>query len=477
MLKFVYFILLIIFIIFSGVFYYNLDNYYEIESKKKIEQALFFDKAIQAYVRDFIKPTVGDLKHEEILEEDYFDPVLLSSTFAVRHINLAYQDLLQQSKYNSNKSIELKVVSSNPTNEENLADPFEANILRKLNDENLQEYAQKITKDGKATQFYAVAVEKNTQGCLRCHGDYRDAPKGMIELYGKKNGFNEKVGEIRALIAIYNPIQEDQENMMQFFYIIELLALAIILTIIIIITYYTKVLQAKDAIITKQTKFAAMGEMISMIAHQWRQPLTGMSMTVENLKLDIELEDIEPDRWEKSLNIVSEQINYLSNTITDFTNFFKPKQQTQTFELHKFIQDSLNIIGSSLKSHGINIINKFDNDIKLTTHKNDLTQIVLNIVNNAKDAYVLNNLDNRDVTIHTYTKASFVCISIKDNAGGIPEDIIEKIFDPYFSTKDEKNGTGLGLYMSKMIIEDHLNGELDVHVVDNSTEFVIKLKR
>ena len=477
MLKIVYLIIVFVFTVFSVSFYYTLDNYYHKESMKKIEQALFFDKAIQTYVKDFIKPVVGELKDTEVLEESYFNPVLLSSTYAVRNINYKYQELLQNSQYNSNKNITLKVASDNPTNELNKATSFESKILKKINDENLKEYTEEITFNGKPTLFYAVAVPKNTVNCLQCHGDYKDAPQDMVEIYGKEAGFNEKIGEVRAIIALYNPIEEDQDNMMQFFYIVEAIVFGLLALILVIVSYYSKIVQEKDAFISRQTKFAAMGEMISMIAHQWRQPLTGMGMTVENLKLDIELEDIDPERWEENLNIVSEQILYLSNTITDFTNYFKPKQDAQTFELNKFITDSLNIIGSSIKRHDINIINNFDNDLKITTHKNDLTQIILNIVNNARDAYDLNNIEAKDITISTYLSAKNICISIKDNAGGIPDDVLAKIFDPYFSTKDEKNGTGLGLYMSKMIVEDHLDGIIEVRVVDDSTEFIIKLRK
>ena len=476
MLKKINLIFVAIFLLFSVVFYFSLRHYYAKESMQRIEQALLFDEAIRDYVATHQKTAIDTLKKQGILPHNYFDPTFLSSTFITNHINTKYKELLEHSLHNTNHNIAIKILSDNPLNLKNKTDAREKKILQLFRERKNKEYREEISVNGVKMMLFAEPIDPNDKSCLQCHGDPKDAPKQMRDIYGTTHGFGEKADHIRGMIAIYNPVDEDRANMMQFFYLVELLALFATLGILFTVHYYTNILRSKDLFIAKQTKFAAMGEMISMIAHQWRQPLTGMGMTIENLKLDIELGDVDEKRWEGELETLSEQIHYLSGTIDNFKNFFRPNQKVQTFDVAKFMDESLMLIASTFKSHGINIIKNYTEGLSVTTHKNDLTQIVLNIVKNAKDAYVLNDIKtSRDIEIATYSESDSVIISIKDYAGGIPDEIIEKIFDPYFSTKDEKNGTGLGLYMSKMIIEEHLHGSLDVMVKDNTTTFIIKI--
>jgi C4-dicarboxylate-specific signal transduction histidine kinase len=218
-----------------------------------------------------------------------------------------------------------------------------------------------------------------------------------------------------------------------------------------------------------------MGEMIGMIAHQWRQPLTGMGMSINNLLLDIELQDVDEKRSQESLELINKQIAYLSTTIDDFKNFFKPGIEAETVNVAKLVRESCMIIDSSIKSSSVEIKLNISDDLTILTKKNDVTQIILNLVKNSMDAYEENKIENKIIEISAVDKPKRVEIIIKDYAGGIPKEIIDKIFDPYFSTKGKKNGTGLGLYMSKMIAEDHLCGYLDVETKGSSTTFKIEL--
>jgi len=187
---------------------------------------------------------------------------------------------------------------------------------------------------------------------MQCHGDPKDAPAQMIEKFGDINGFYEKLGDTRAIVALYVPLGHDDEQ----FYVVLLsllsLSFSVFLSIFLIIAYYAKKVIEKDKLIAKQSKFVAMGEMIGMIAHQWRQPLTGMGMTVDNLKLDIELETIDEKQWTKSLDLIKTQIHYLSHTIDDFRNFFKPEQSPQEVELSAFLDEVLQITEANLKQNG-----------------------------------------------------------------------------------------------------------------------------
>ena len=230
-------------------------------------------------------------------------------------------------------------------------------------------------------------------------------------------------------------------------------------------------IKSKDEMLQAQSRLAQMGEMISMIAHQWRQPLSVISMGANNILADIALDEIDKytleDTSKKILNMTQE----LSKTIDDFRNFYKPNKQATMIKLEDVIEKSLNIIKPSLINHNINIIQEHNSDKEIELYDNEVMHVILNIIKNAKD--ILEEKEIKDPYIKITTKDNR--ISIYDNGGGIPENIIGKIFDPYFSTKDGKNGTGLGLYMSKTIVEKHHSGKLSVENTDDGACFTIEL--
>lgn len=224
--------------------------------------------------------------------------------------------------------------------------------------------------------------------------------------------------------------------------------------------------EEKTKQLIQQSRLAQMGEMISMIAHQWRQPLTAISATTNNLLIRLMIgEQISKEKLEEELNLMNDYSIHLSTTIDDFRNFFKIDKKKELISLEEIIDNSLNIIGKSLESKKIILRKTFECNKKLEINSTEINQVILNIIKNSEDALVDNLVLNSEIRIKTYIEDSLAKIEISDNAGGIKEDILEKIFDPYFSTKSEKEGTGLGLYMSKIIIEDHCKGKL---IVTNS---------
>ena len=235
-----------------------------------------------------------------------------------------------------------------------------------------------------------------------------------------------------------------------------------------------------------QSRLAQMGEMISMIAHQWRQPLGAISAVTASIKLKQSLKKFdlltEEGRKEQeaflttSISKIDNYIQFLTTTIDDFRNFFRPEQQHEQTSLKIIIERALNLIGKSLEVHKItlNFTNSSDND--LITYETQVMQVIINIIKNAQDVILEKKLENGTIWLNAYEENAFFVITIEDNAGGIPESIITKIFDPYFSTKSERNGTGLGLYMSKTIIEEHCHGALYVENTPNGAKFTIKIR-
>ena len=232
----------------------------------------------------------------------------------------------------------------------------------------------------------------------------------------------------------------------------------------------------KEKQLLHQSRLAQMGEMISMIAHQWRQPLAAISSTAGTLKLDILMDNYKKEFFEKSLGNISDYSQHLSSTINDFRNFFKDNKEKQETKLEEIIENSLEIIGSTLNSDNIKLVKKYECNEIFYNYPNELKQVVLNLIKNAEDVLLEQSIKNPTIYLKTYLQKNKYILEVSDNAGGIPKDIMHNIFMPYFSTKKNKEGTGLGLYMSKIIIEDNCNGKLYFKNSDEGAVFTIELK-
>jgi len=225
----------------------------------------------------------------------------------------------------------------------------------------------------------------------------------------------------------------------------------------------------------QKAKLSQMGEIISMIAHQWRQPLASISAITTNFKLAMALgEDITPEDLETGLTSIEERTALLSKTIDDFRNFYKPDNIKNHFNMQELILQSINILQPQAKEAKVSISQHSLIKSRLYNYESEVFQVFINIIKNAIDALVDSNID-KEIFINSYEDFGHVYVDIEDNAGGINKEIIQRVFEPYFSTKEKRNGTGLGLYMSKLIIEDHCNGEISVVNGDKGAKFSIKL--
>jgi len=241
------------------------------------------------------------------------------------------------------------------------------------------------------------------------------------------------------------------------------------------------------AYLVQQSRLAQMGEMLSMIAHQWRQPLGAIAAVSSDLSLKIELEmfDLKEEAgrqeckayFSDSLKRVGEFVKSLTTTINDFKNFYKPDLTTSYVLINEPIDKALSIIKDSLRTNDIEVIEKCNCNERVNIHSNEMMQVILNILNNSQDNFRGKGIASQKISITCTDSDNNLTIEICDNGGGIPEDILPKIFNPYFSTKDTKNGTGLGLYMSKIIIEKHHKGSFIASNVDDGACFTIVLNR
>ena len=223
----------------------------------------------------------------------------------------------------------------------------------------------------------------------------------------------------------------------------------------------------KDALMFQQARLAQMGEMISNIAHQWRQPISMISAIIQNTHMKYNLGKLEAEFFNKNVEDIKNILGQMSQTITDFQYFFEPNKEKEKFCIENSITKALELIEHDLKKENVEV-SRFHYEMKDSVYgyPKEFAQTILNVFSNAKDALVQNNeADKRHIQIKTATKDNKVVLTIRDNAGGISEDIIEKIFNPYFTTKEEGKGTGLGLYMTTQII-NNMNGTIHVENIE-----------
>ena len=234
-------------------------------------------------------------------------------------------------------------------------------------------------------------------------------------------------------------------------------------------------LKLRDNQLLVQSRLAQMGEMISMIAHQWRQPLSAITATTMNLKVDIELGSLSKEELEKDLkeglDAVDSYVQNLSTTIDDFRNFYKSGKKFTHSTIDSVLEKALKVIKVSLENDKIDVILESNSRNEIDILDGEFMQVILNILKNSQDNFREKDIENPTIKIITYDNGLQIC----DNGGGIPENIIDKIFNPYFSTKEEQNGTGLGLYMSKIIIQDHHHGVLEAKNTDEGVCLKIEI--
>lgn len=237
-----------------------------------------------------------------------------------------------------------------------------------------------------------------------------------------------------------------------------------------------------DLMLLQQSRLAQMGEIISMIAHQWRQPLGAISSVLLFIKTKYDTRSTNNDtEFEKitieKLSSVDKYINFLSQTIDDFRNFFKKNNSHVEIALNEIIEKATYLIKPILSNKNIVLEYDFQSKSKVKVYLNEIIQVLLNIIKNSEENYVENKITNKKIKITTQENEEFFIIKVLDNGGGIKEEIKEKVFDPYFSTKLEKNGSGLGLYMSKVIVQEHHNGVLYFKNTKDGAEFTVGIRK
>ena len=231
----------------------------------------------------------------------------------------------------------------------------------------------------------------------------------------------------------------------------------------------------KDAMMIQQSRLAAMGEMISNISHQWRQPLNELGIMVQMLRVDYDESLLDDTKIDEFSSGCMEIIQHMSQTINTFRTFFKREQTSARFDVAAAITKTVDLVQASFQAAGITLHLKLESDCLIQGNANEFSQVMLNLFNNARDVLVERKVVNPEIAVTTWLEDGQIMVVVEDNAGGIPDTISGKIFDPYFTTKHKSQGVGLGLYMSKVIIEGKMAGGIDVANTSEGARFQLVL--
>jgi len=244
----------------------------------------------------------------------------------------------------------------------------------------------------------------------------------------------------------------------------------------------------KERLLIQQSKMAAMGEMISAISHQWKQPLNMLALQLQDVYFKSQLGQLTPEHMVDANEKANSLIQFMSHTIDDFRNFFTPEKKYELFDIRTAIDETLFLVQSILKNNNIDVHISGTN-MQVSGLQNEFKQVILNLFSNAKDAIVAQRKKNKahiaQIDIQIKDEGSFYCIHFIDTGGGIKKKLLDKIYEPYFTTKEEDKGTGIGLYMSKLIIEENMHGKIDVNILSakesplktRGTEFILQLAK
>jgi len=233
--------------------------------------------------------------------------------------------------------------------------------------------------------------------------------------------------------------------------------------------------QEKEKMLLQQARLASMGEMMDAVAHQWKQPISTIAMQVEMLEYDFEDELINEDYIKKFIKKINFQISHMTSTLAEFRSFFRPSKNTQDFDVALMIDKVLLLVRDEFMKNSIHITVENSNSFTINGIENEFKHLIINIINNSKDAFIEKGIENRNIYINMISDDNSKILEISDNAGGIPTDVIGDIFKANVTTKVDGKGTGIGLYMSSQIAQKH-HGTLRVENTNDGARFIFKQK-
>lgn len=408
---------------------------------------------------------------------------------------------------NSDNDYYYKITSLNPINPNNVADDFEKEALEYFEKNRESKYYYKMSQEEKTlSKFDFMGSLKVTPKCMSCH-EYQGYKVGDIR------------GGLRVSIPtkIYNKsraIIEKEVWWDKLFVVIASLMITLLITLYlrksfihtIEIEDFNSELEEKVKLRTQeiqeinktlelrvekavqknkdqnesmlaQSRNIAMGEMLRMLAHQWRQPLTSISMQANNILVDLELGDRDAESMKENMEYISQETQNLSNLISTFSDFFETSSTKKLVKLEEVMDDALSILSASLEDNAISVEKHYESESQVEILTQELFQVYWNILNNAKDILIQREILNPQIKIKIFEDESEFVTTISDNGGGVKDEDLSSVFEPYYSTHSDLNGKGLGLYISRSIMQKQLHGSIELKNGIDGATFVIKIPK
>lgn len=488
----------------------NRDDYRELLRQDILHEAVaHFDNMVVARSWNASHGGVYVKAHDGISPNPYLRDNVLKTEKDETLIKINPAWMTRQISELSNKRADYyyKITSLDPINPQNSADTFETEALGYFEGHKEQPYYWRMGKKGDGSDSFdfmgSLIVTKN---CLACH-----AEQGYV------------VGDVRGGIRVSIPLDEYKKSMV--FMDVKngrnkAVFMGLSLLFGLFITFYlwrieryhkeigrlteglerkvdertreldemnktlerrvgdgVKLNRQKDEAMLTQSRYAAMGEMIGMLAHQWRQPIAVIEMGATNMLVDLELELDDKEEMTRQLEVITDETQALSKIITDFSSMFKEESAKSHVRPEELVDEALSIMQSSLEQHNITIVKQYSAENELLLLSRELFQVYLNLLNNAKEILIEREIVEPKIVILIEEQDKEILTHICDNAGGIEEAYLNKVFEPYFSTKGEKEGSGLGLFISKSIVEKKLDGLITVENGESGACFSIHLSK
>jgi signal transduction histidine kinase len=401
-------------------------------------------------LRSFKNSIYLHMKNQKL--DDYIFRKTIDEIFDYFYIYLLNED-------NTNEKVEVKI-----------EDTKRINYLLTLLDENLP--LIDISFDGKAIESSKSFDE------LFLYKDKKSSELNILDLIMYKKNAQNFLKEILKNRTFSDEIEVQKCDKTVFWANIKSEKKEDTITLIFKDITYKKNLEKQKKAFLEQSKTAAMGELISMIAHQWRQPLQTVSILAQKLIITKATDGhVNNEILEKAVKDIDIQLSYMSRTIDDFRNFFKPESSSVISKPSAIIEKAIKFLHYVLTINNIDFELDIKKDYEINIIENNLIQVLINIIKNSIDVLLERNIQSKKITIRCDFNENYVIIEIEDNAGGIPKENLKKVFDSYYTTKNDEKGTGLGLYMSKIIIEDHSLGKLSVKNGSDGALFKIELPK
>ena len=437
------------------------------------------------------------VKSATLKENPYLDPGYIYSDKNEKliWINPAFMTRQIANIASQREGFKLKITSNKLINQSNAPDKKEKEILNYFDNNPDIPYSWNIENN----TFRFIGALKTEKSCLKCHaqqgykeGDIRggislsfDVTKEFLQLQEINDDKQQTIlfliiaaiGTLITFILYQNMKKSDDKKISDLNHTLELKVQELDeFNKSLHKTVQTEVLKQRENenLLIQQSKLAALGEMIGNIAHQWRQPISAVSAIMMNIKWTAISSGVEKNFLDDRMKEANAQLKYMSQTIDDFRNFFTPNKEKEYFNLKDESKKAYKILQATLENHNINLQIYASCTISTFGYANEFSQVILNIISNAKDVIIERKIKQPRIEIHLEKDNDNIYCTINDNAGGIDAKYIDKIFEPYFTTK-EHNGTGIGLYISKEIIHKHMKGTLKVKNIKDGTSFIISI--